>query len=154
MYSDRPPLCKIDVWSSNAILMDPKYRGLLIVLGCRKYNQSHFDLAAWVILEHEAEYHRGRNLELYNNLSESSFKLGGLTNLHPVKLLSGMVYQNVSPIDSRTDCYVNSCVKEKREKFNYFNIIWTVFGLLVVTCDINIFNSKIYLNKSTCIVGP
>lgn len=129
-----PPLCQIDIWSSNAIIMDCAYPDLLIILGCREYNRSHSDLAAWVILEGTNGNFHTKNLEFYNNLTGKLFELAGLNNFHRFELFSGFTHQYLEEreMTSVLDCYPNPCEAGKKKKFNYFNLIWTILGLLVV----------------------
>lgn len=130
-------LCKSDNnWPWMAILTDPAYPKLYLILGCRELNRTHSDLAIWVLLGgYASDDYKGENVEFYRNHSEHLLASAGLANFTRIRLLtdSDLLYNET--IKVRPDCFPNMCAKailSSQAKFNYSYIIWSILGLVVV----------------------
>lgn len=82
-------VCTKDNWPQSVIVSSSLNPNLMLVVGCRALNLSHYDLAGWVFLEYkEYEERFNKNTDLYKNLTANFFsKANGLGDIHFQQLI-------------------------------------------------------------------
>lgn len=104
--SDNKVVCESDKWTFNAMVAQLPEKDLMLIVGCREVNQTHYDLALWTLLalfgnrwnEYFAHskllnYHT-RNLFRHAGLSEIHFDRLQTLNIPDIRMLNLSTAEN------------------------------------------------------------
>lgn len=136
------PLCEGAMWSNN-VFESRTLPGLVMLLGCRMVNDSHFDSASWVLLSFNmfSSINITQSKGLYKTLLVDLLHSANITEIDPdrFRILIDTELLNNADDPASHSCCNNSCKYDSKQKqrlpiakTNILTLCYVLFGLIVV----------------------